>query len=116
MWNPNPTGKGRRKVMRFVTLENDCIVCVSHTNDPRGYLYKGWKTVTGMVWEHFHRFIYRAHFGVIPEGWEVDHLCLNRACCNPKHLEAMPKSLHRSKPKYATLWGRKPWEAINVEV
>lgn len=26
---------------------------------------------------------------VIPEGYEVDHLCRNRACCNPSHLEVV---------------------------
>ena len=24
---------------------------------------------------------------VVPEGKQVDHLCRNRACCNPSHLE-----------------------------
>jgi len=27
--------------------------------------------------------------GPIPEGIEIDHLCRNRACCNPSHLEAI---------------------------
>lgn len=25
----------------------------------------------------------------IPDGFQVDHLCRNRACCNPDHLEAV---------------------------
>ena len=25
----------------------------------------------------------------IPNGYEVDHLCKNRACCNPTHLEVV---------------------------
>ena len=25
--------------------------------------------------------------GPIPDGCELDHLCRNRACCNPDHLE-----------------------------
>ena len=34
-----------------------------------------------------HRVIYEAIIGPIPEGMVLDHLCRNRACCNPQHLE-----------------------------
>lgn len=33
----------------------------------------------------------------IPDGYEVDHLCFNRVCCNPYHLEAVPGSVNRSR-------------------
>lgn len=36
-----------------------------------------------------HRYAYEAMVGPIPEGLELDHLCRNRACCNPAHLEAV---------------------------
>lgn len=34
-----------------------------------------------------HRVVYEALIGSIPAGLELDHLCRNRACCNPDHLE-----------------------------
>lgn len=34
-----------------------------------------------------HRFAYELYNGKIPQGMTVDHLCRNRKCCNPEHLE-----------------------------
>lgn len=34
-----------------------------------------------------HRFSYEAFVGAIPSGMVLDHLCSQRACCNPSHLE-----------------------------
>ena len=34
-----------------------------------------------------HRFVYRRLRGEIPEGLTLDHLCRNRLCVNPDHLE-----------------------------
>ncbi len=34
-----------------------------------------------------HRFAYELLVGTIPDGLTLDHLCRNRKCCNPSHLE-----------------------------
>lgn len=36
-----------------------------------------------------HRVAYEADSGPIPEGLVIDHLCFNRRCINPAHLEAV---------------------------
>lgn len=36
-----------------------------------------------------HRFAYVDLRGEVPPGLVLDHLCRNRACCNPNHLEAV---------------------------
>ena len=37
-----------------------------------------------------HRYMYEQVMGPIPRGLVVDHLCRNRACANPAHLEPVP--------------------------
>ena len=39
-----------------------------------------------------HRISFAIFNGPIPEGLTLDHNCLNRACCNPDHLELISTS------------------------
>src|SRR5690554_7462425 len=44
-----------------------------------------------------HRVMYESFVGPIPEGLHLDHLCRNRACVRPDHLEPVTnkENVHR---------------------
>lgn len=39
-----------------------------------------------------HRFAYEVEIGPIPDGLHIDHLCRNRLCVRPLHLEAVTQA------------------------
>lgn len=70
--------------------ENGCWVWQLATPEP-GY---GRITIDGKTGLYAHRVSYEAFVGPIPDGLHIDHLCRNRACCNPEHLEPVTPQIN----------------------
>lgn len=57
---------------------------------PRGYGKMWMPTADGKKKQQLaHRIAYEKLVGPIPEGMQIDHLCRNPACVNPRHLEVV---------------------------
>jgi hypothetical protein len=64
-----------------VTQDGDCWVWTSAQRRGYGYFRLRGANVPA------HRWAYEAMIAPIPAGLQIDHLCRNRLCVNPYHLE-----------------------------
>jgi hypothetical protein len=76
-----------------------------------GFLYRGYGHIRlgglGSPVTGAHRYSYEIAKGSIPDGLQVDHLCRNKACVNPDHLEPVTahENFHRN-PNNPAILGR----------
>lgn len=89
-----------RFVEKTKRLPNGCIVWTAGTASQSGYGYffagRSGPHEHGRVYAH--RWAYEHYVGPIPAGLHIDHLCRNRLCVNPTHLEPVTprENVHRS--------------------
>ncbi|UNI71903.1 homing endonuclease [Aeromonas phage vB_ AhaP_PT2] len=55
----------------------------------------------------YHRYVWIKANGEIPDGYEIDHKCKNRACCNIEHLQMLDRTTHLVKTNVERYAARK---------
>lgn len=72
----------------IVGVAGDCWVWKTSLNEA-GYGRVDWN---GRRYRMAHKVVYELFYGPVPNGLEVDHLCVNPPCVNPAHLEAVTRA------------------------
>ncbi len=70
-------------IQQRVTVDEHGCWNWQHALNSRGYGICQRRDWRGLA----HRFAYTHLVGEVPEGMQIDHLCMNKACVNPEHLE-----------------------------
>lgn len=78
-----------RFIEKIETSEGCWIWKAARSSDGYGSFYQPHPTENRMHANGAHVYAYRELVGPIPDGMEIDHLCRDRACVNPLHLEAV---------------------------
>lgn len=72
-----------RKILALCVVSEDGCWVPRKQPKTHGYVY----VMSSGVIHRAHRLIYETLVGPIPDGLQIDHLCRNRPCINPLHLE-----------------------------
>ena len=86
----------RTRVLEKIALPDGPFGCMEWTaaRHANGY---GYVTVRRGEKQQAHRAAYELLVGPIPEGLQLDHLCKNRGCCAPSHLEVVPAAVNNAR-------------------
>lgn len=88
---PQPRPRLDRFAEKIALTDSGCIEWIASHNGA-GYGTLTINRTGGKVLAH--RFSYEHHFGPIPTGLTIDHLCRNTLCVNPAHLEAVTQRVN----------------------
>lgn len=99
-------GDLERWIARLVP-EGECLVWP-------GFRLRGYGRCSSPIGEQLvHRIVYHLAFGPIAPGMQIDHLCRNRACARPEHLEAVTAEENNRRRDEANGTGIFKTECVN---
>ena len=73
--------------------DEDCWNWIGSVNKRTGYGKKQFDGKTLLA----HRWMYQNRVGTIPVGMVINHICRNRKCVNPQHLEVVTQAVNCQK-------------------
>lgn len=73
-----------------IGMPEDCWMWKGNRTTSKGHRYGVWRYQEYTFKPH--RIAYRLKVGMIPDGLTIDHLCGEKMCCNPWHLQPVTQS------------------------
>jgi hypothetical protein len=92
--------KTRKKFREKVRVQKDGCWVWTGLRHPKGY---GQFNAAGQS-KYAHRYFYEFLNGHVPEGFELHHVCRNKSCVRPDHLECVTHGENIRKAAEAGVW------------
>ena len=98
--------ENKNKIINNIKIGDDCWEWTGGIRNDEGYGYLCFSGMNYKKRQVAHRVVYEIFIGDIPDNMDLDHLCRNRKCVNPWHLEPVTRSENVKRGeagKYQTL-------------
>lgn len=102
--------RNKRKAGTAPVLEFDEVPCHRPGLNGPCRVFRGTKSRGyGRVWFNgamglTHRYTWEKVNGPVPDGLVLDHVCRNKACCNPDHLRTVTQSVNAVENVEGSAW------------
>lgn len=102
----------KRELIEAYPPSDECAVW-DGANNGRGYGYFEYVENGKCIKKYAHRYSYEYHVGDIPEGLDIDHICGNPSCFNPKHLRTATRG-QNAQNRWNTSKSSTGWRGVST--